>query len=133
MDVFRRGRRDDCEVCKRVLTRARVLVTPLSITVRRDLEITCYTDHFSVVFLSGEGQHKIVVQVDDENRVLDYKDIRESYMPMEAITGAISRNWRPFVAECLDVAACELSESVDWKCKIAGCLLRTLAKNVVHG
>ena len=52
-----------CYNCRRVMQKARLIVTEAESWARKNFEITCYCDHFSVVFYSGSRYHEAVVQV----------------------------------------------------------------------
>ncbi|CAB4004425.1 Hypothetical predicted protein [Paramuricea clavata] len=59
-----------CDNCRRVMQKARVIVTETEKSVREDFQITCYCEHFSSCFSSGKRENKIVVQmVEGEIRV----------------------------------------------------------------
>ncbi len=52
------------------MQRARRIVTEAKESCRRNLEITCYGDHITLLFWSGSRGNKIAVQlVDGETRV----------------------------------------------------------------
>ena len=58
-----------CDNCRRVISAARVVVTELRESCRRNLEITCHAHHFSRSFYSGRG-NQIVVQLNSEGEIL---------------------------------------------------------------
>ncbi|CAB4044665.1 Hypothetical predicted protein, partial [Paramuricea clavata] len=47
----------------RVMQKARLIVTEVESWARKNFEITCYCDHFSVVLHSGSRDHHVVVQL----------------------------------------------------------------------
>ena len=58
-----------CDNCRRVISAASVVVTELRESCRKNLEITCYADHFSCSFYSGSG-NQIVVQLNREGEIV---------------------------------------------------------------
>ena len=48
------------------MQKSRLIVTETGESVRNDFEIMCYSQHFSLCFLSGKQRNKIVVQMVEE-------------------------------------------------------------------
>jgi hypothetical protein len=49
-----------------VIERARFFVTETAETTRKNIEIECICDHFSVIFFAGNQENKYVVKFDAE-------------------------------------------------------------------
>jgi hypothetical protein len=123
------------QVCRqrpdeRTLIKARNIVADLSEEVRKDLKLICYGPHGSARFVAGEQRNEIVVQLDEEGRIQVRTNLHQSYL--EAIKGAVRRNWRPVVGECLGAIA-TVVEGEEWKSKMLAFSFRVLAKVVVDG
>lgn len=114
-----------------VLIKGRMIVTDLPLSIREDIEVTCYGQNVSVKFVAGEQRNKIVIQLDEEGQIRVHRNFHHaSYLGV--IEGAIRRNWRPVLGECLGTAATVLEKDT-WENKFLAFSLRMLAKVVVDG
>ena len=61
-----------CSKCKTIMQKARCLVTEEDssfgrnscLDVLNDFELTCYCEHFCLIFYSGSRGHRVVIQMD---------------------------------------------------------------------
>ena len=60
---------EGCSICRRMMQKARVIATGAPASCRKNLEMTCYADHFSMRFWSGDRGNKIVIQIEDEDEI----------------------------------------------------------------
>ena len=58
---------EGCSLCRHVMQRARMIATGAPPSCRKNLEMTCYAEHFSLRFWSGDRGNKVVVLVDGGN------------------------------------------------------------------
>ena len=76
-----------CDSCKRVMIKARVIVTELPELCRKDLELTCIGEHISYCFWSGSRGNQIVVQPNEENRI---------------VATTVRQTWRMFLKDVIE-------------------------------
>ena len=51
-----------CNSCRNMMQKVRLIVTEMEEWCRTNVEITCYGEHFTLVFCSGNRKDKVVVQ-----------------------------------------------------------------------
>ena len=52
-----------CDNDRHMMQMARLIVTKTSESCLRNFELTCYGEHFSIIFWSGSRQNKFVIQI----------------------------------------------------------------------
>ncbi|CAB4000980.1 Hypothetical predicted protein [Paramuricea clavata] len=89
-----------CYNCRRVMQKARLIVTEAESWARKNFVITCYCDHFSVVLYSGSRYHEAVVQLCGGELRVDTNITSWT----ECIKTVVRRKWSNFVDTAFSIA-----------------------------
>ena len=82
------------------MEKARFIVTELPRTCRRNMEITCYGEHFTYCFWSGSRKNKLVFEENEQNKII-VTTIRQTWL--EFLKDAVSSNLTAFVGVFLHI------------------------------
>ena len=106
-----------CGKCRYIMQKARCLITqedgisygyfwsnPL-LDILKDFELTCYCEHFHLVFYSGSRGHRVVIQMDPDNGEVQVSTSTETW---KAYLREIARKgWSSFS----DIIVCFFDET----------------------
>ena len=89
-----------CSNCRQVIQKARLIITETEQWALKNLEITCYGDHFAYCFWSGNRSHEVTVQmiggeIHVETNITSWT---------ESLKSVVRRNWSKFVGAAFKVA-----------------------------
>ena len=83
-----------------MIEKARLVVTELPESCRKNLQITCYGKHFAYCFWSGTEENDLVVQVDENDKIV-FRTVEQTWR--EFLKDVLRRNWGIFVGSLLHI------------------------------
>ena len=95
-----------------MIEKARLVVTKLPASCRKNMQITCYGKHFSYCFWSGSGENDLVVQVNENDEII-FTTVEQTWL--EFLKDVLTQNWEIFVGSLLHIVknTTRLNEWID--------------------